>query len=28
LRFLLIGPLWVLAHLYQKLGINVDRAYK
>jgi uncharacterized membrane protein YGL010W len=28
LRFLLIGPLWVLAHLYQRLGINVDRAYK
>lgn len=22
LRFLLVGPLWVLAHLYQKLGIK------
>ena len=25
-RFLLIGPLWVLAHLYRRLGIAVDSA--
>ena len=28
LRFLLIGPLWVLSHFYQALGLSVDSRHK
>ena len=28
IRFLLIGPLWVLSHLYQTLGLSLDSRHK